>query len=966
MSFFLESVLPSSGKYCVVGIRNKKVQQSFLNSIDEVQQLADALVDKGVDAYIALASFGEEAARTVENAIALRSFFLDLDCGVEKPYAAPEDAAVALKAFIDATGLPQPFIVHSGGGLHVYWMLDNEVPVAEWVPYARALKSLCITNKMGIDPVVTADAARILRIPGTKNFKFGQVRSVEIAVAGEIVPLARILKCLPTPAPVVDLSSARMFGMDKTTAELAGDLPKSLFSRVIKISETAAGCGQIRHALANAATLEEPLWRAALSIAWHCTDAETGIQEVSKGHPGYTAEDTLAKAQLTKGPYTCEWYRNNYAKGCVGCKNTITSPILLGKIIEEAVVENGAYVVEHNLRPDAEATDDAVTTVKVEIPVYEYPYFRGKTGGVCKWVKGEDGVDTETVIYLYDLYITKRFYDSVETGDGLGEVVGINLHLPHDGIRQFYVPITSMLTKDKLRDALVTHGVIAYGTQLDTIMAYLASSVRKLQSQFRANETRSQMGWTPDNKSFVLGECEYTAEGMRLAPPASGTRQLAPLFHPRGTLDAWKKIVDFYDTPGLEAQAFALFAGFGSPLVKFIGGATIKGAMINLVSNKSGTGKTTAQLVVNSIYGHPVDLLMEKADTVHAKFHRLGMMNHLPFTVDETTNMTPEEMSEFIYGISQGRARHRMDSQANKLRVNHATWANITIGSSNKSAIDMLTSLKNSADGELRRIIELQVGTNESISKEFTDALFATLDTNYGIAGPKYVTYILNNMDKVIADLQTMQHKIDKDLKLAQSDRFYSVILACSFVGAMIAQELGFHSINVPRIYRYALKAVVGVKESTQNTNEVPSSNATAMVGSYMNENFNGGLIFTNEEDMPGLPAGPAYKPTIALKFRYERAADEIWIPATALKQYFVDKQVDVKHSMQTMADAGVLKTWRVAGKTAEFVKAKRIAAGAHAGMPAPAVKCYCFVASILGIDPDILTPDADEVSTPA
>jgi hypothetical protein len=87
------------------------------------------------------------------------------------------------------------------------------------------------------------------------------------------------------------------------------------------------------------------------------------------------------------------------------------------------------------------------------------------------------------------------------------------------------------------------------------------------------------MGWTPDMQGFVIGELEYTVSGTKLAPPASGTRQLAPAFMPRGSLEKWREMANFYNTPGLEPHAFALFLGFGSPLLKFIGGEAVKGAL---------------------------------------------------------------------------------------------------------------------------------------------------------------------------------------------------------------------------------------------------------------------------------------------------------------------------------------------------------------------------------------------------
>ena len=197
------------------------------------------------------------------------------------------------------------------------------------------LVGLSAVAKLKVDPAVSADAARVLRMPDTKHLK-GNPLPVQLVQEGVITPLAEFRKLIP--AVQVDLSAAKAYGVDAMTRSLAtGDYPPSEFARLVRRSLKGAGCAQITHAVQNAASLDEPLWRAALSIAWLCTDAETAIHTLSRSHPEYTPENTVAKAQLTKGPMTCEWYRNNYPDHCAGCQQQVTSPISLGRKIEASV-----------------------------------------------------------------------------------------------------------------------------------------------------------------------------------------------------------------------------------------------------------------------------------------------------------------------------------------------------------------------------------------------------------------------------------------------------------------------------------------------------------------------------------------------------------------------------------------------------------------------------------------------------
>lgn len=936
MTDFLNSVLPTQGIYCTVGIRAGAVKQSFQATIEDVEAVGSGMDSQGVDAYFALATFEDDSGRKVDNAAFLRSFFLDLDCGTGKPYADQAAAAQALSIFVADTKLPSPTLVNSGGGLHVYWPLTEDVPASEWVRHAKSLKRLCAQKKLFADPAVTADAARILRIPGTHNFKNETSRPVQIIALGTPVSLAEFIEMLPAPA--MDLSAAKQFGMDETSKDVGGgDYPKCSFKRIAIRSINGNGCAQMKHALENSDTLEEPLWRGALSIAVRCEDGQSAIHNLSKRHPDYDPSATEAKAGETKGPYTCEWYRDNNPSLCEGCEQKISTPILLGKFVEAAVVEDDQYIIE---TPE----DESAPALTTSIPAYPFPYFRGAAGGVYKKERTPDGEEKDIEIYPYDLYLTERFFDSDQYGNGEGEMVGLNLHMKQDGIRRFYAPVTTLFTKDKMRDLLIKNGVVAYGKHLDAIMAYFASTLRKLQSQYAANKTRSQMGWTPDGLGFVVGELEYTAAGTKLAPPSSGTRELAEQFKPTGTLEEWSKIANFYDRPGLETHALALFFGFGSPLLKFIGPKqNVKGALIHLKHNGSGSGKSTAQMVVNSIFGNPDTLLLKQDDTYASKMHLLGMMNSIAFTVDEITNEKPEILSDYAYGFTSGRGKHRMESQSNKLRVNNTTWCNFTLSSGNASVVDALQNLKSTADGELRRVLEVAFHKYTGSTKAEIDEVFGKLNSNYGVAGPVYIQYIIDNHDHVMKLLADMQAKVDKALNLDQTDRFYSCLLTCAFVGALIATKLGLINIDMKRIYQFALGVVrETIAANTANVGN-PLTVAQETLGAFINENVNNAMVAAYTPK-GGLPERPALTPKGKLVMRYDPDTKTLAIPVAELRKYFTGRQVDVRDSLARLTTAGYLKHGGKSHPT-------RIGAGAVGGLSGIAVRCYIFDGDIIGID---------------
>ena len=115
-SAFLTAVLPplSEGEhYCIWGNKKEndkdRVRQRFVTSIEELSGHADVLHSDTFNVFFALAKFGpKDSGRYAANALALKSFFLDLDCGEGKPYATIDDGLVALKSFCKTTKLPKP------------------------------------------------------------------------------------------------------------------------------------------------------------------------------------------------------------------------------------------------------------------------------------------------------------------------------------------------------------------------------------------------------------------------------------------------------------------------------------------------------------------------------------------------------------------------------------------------------------------------------------------------------------------------------------------------------------------------------------------------------------------------------------------------------------------------------------------------------------------------------------------
>jgi hypothetical protein len=122
--------------------------------------------------YVSLGTFSDQkATRHSHYAESLFSFWADFDRHEKSKYSTDEEIDAAINEFLRKTGLPQPTLKHyTGYGIHTYWTLTEGLLLADWQPLADQLQSLLDTLATGADPI-TADAARILRLPGTQNFR---------------------------------------------------------------------------------------------------------------------------------------------------------------------------------------------------------------------------------------------------------------------------------------------------------------------------------------------------------------------------------------------------------------------------------------------------------------------------------------------------------------------------------------------------------------------------------------------------------------------------------------------------------------------------------------------------------------------------------------------------------------------------------------------------------------------------
>lgn len=877
---FYEKVLPSQGVYCVAAIgQDGRVSNRFAESLGDLFDLINEFKEGGQNVFVALNTFSGYSRRA-EYAQYCRSFFIDLDVDPENPkkYLSKEAALADLNDFVILKELPPPVRVDSGGGIHAYWIFDQDIPTEEWKAYANKFKQLCLDG-IKIDTAVTADAARILRCPDTINYKRElpvETKFIDTDFAvWSFDEFKSYLGEVDVPSPASILAAIPK-GLDDDTKSIARlDNYQTTFQDIAEKSLSEEGCAQIKHILIHAATLEEPLWYAGLSIARHCTDWEEAVHLMSEDHSGYDRDNTIRKANQAYGkPFSCEKFNELNPGKCDGCplRGKITNPLAIGRRLVTA--------------PEAKE-DDTENAIRVEtnskvvpfFPPYLKPYIRGINGGIYYTPpakKDEDGNTDQPdpiCISVNDLAPIKRMYSAAD-----GESLLMRHIMKHDPTKEFVLPMKWVYATDKLKEILSSNSVTFLPNHVNHLMNYLIKWDQYLQNKNRAEIMHMQMGWAEDNNSFVIGLRELSrGGGDRKAAASPLVRNISKLLIPFGEYDVWKKAANALNQKGFEMHMFALMCGFGSPLMRF---TSTSGVVISFTSVESGNAKTGAMYAGLSVWGDPKELsVVDGNATDNAFIGRLLNLKNIMFGIDEASNAKAEDLSRLIHRVSQGKAKLRMQSSVNAERDLEMTASLITMLTSNQPIYDKLQTIKASPDGEVARIVEFNIErpspmtANPNLGRE----IFNEFRFHFGHAGPEFMKRVLELGDDAIKlRMKKWNDKFRADFGTDDSYRFYENLIAATFTAGEIVDEMGIVTIDLDRVY---VKVVSKMIEIRDNTVKITPDDYKTLLGEYSNANSASFLL------MDGDKVVNTYEPRVLLG-RIEADTGMCYVSRSDFKKY--------------------------------------------------------------------------------
>jgi hypothetical protein len=849
---FLAVVLPTPGHgfYCAAEFSTTKKEHIYVQDTQDFYPQVDDWVAAKKNVFFALSTFEVSGKRQAANARFIKALFIDMD-----GYASKKQAAIALHAFLQETGLGElgmPWMVGSGGGLHCYWPFEEAVSIDVWKPMAENFKKLCKQKKLNIDMTVTADSARVLRIPETFNFKekYPEPRLVSVLAEGSVFNFKVLRDSIrelleeDSIAPAGEgLGMRPDFAKNPPTATAVKlfENSETRFKNILRKTMDGKGCLQLSHFVENA-TEEgmEPLWRAWLSIAKPCSDGAKAALWLTQQHP-YDTTRMHQKLGEIKGPYPCTKFDSENPGVCNGCQffGKITNPLALGR---ETKVETGEKEIEVAL--PQEDTQAPVEVVKILRPTPPRGYGYGQRGGIFleKEMEDAEGVMVKKPMMLlpYDLFVVDILHQ------GPDHTIHM-LALRPNGAVNITMPQKAIVSKDETVKCLASQNIIAsFGSGNDkNLWDYVRACVEAASTGKVAVKVPSNYGWQEDNTIVYAGKI-FSKNAPPVTVPMPGLENIVANTKPTGSLAGWVDFVQLLINKRMYTHLAVLLAGAGAPLMKFTG---IYGITFHCGSTESGTGKTLALEAAASVWGHPTHYRTGKGTSPVAMQQRLGLLNSFPLITDEVTSKNRnnfEWFPEFLLDMTEGRGKERMESGSNKERINLSTWMTNAIMSSNTHAIDSLTGGRmHSSEGELRRLIEFIMSDELSWEPHEIDTI-KSLQQNYGYAGERLVQYFVDNVELLQKLVPESVRYAYTEFGATNDERFWMAGIATIIaIGSIFgSKHTGIINFPMKEIIGVIKKTIVAARSNVRSS----ARSAEDVLNAYTRDNYGSFIVIKHVE----------------------------------------------------------------------------------------------------------------------
>jgi putative DNA primase/helicase len=740
---------------------------------------------------------------TAPDVTAIPGLWVELDLRDETHPNNPTDVAELL-ALVQAWPLPPTIIVHSGHGVHAYWLFrepwditEDRARAADLVQrFQAAIKQPAIAKGWKVDS--THDLSRVLRLPGTVNFKAEPVPVTMIHAGPDRYNPDDFEQFLPdAPTAATTERRASRFERRPTDGPAAHMLANCIF---------------MQHVQLNAKSITYQEWLAALTNLVRASDGIQAAHYVSGLDTArYNQRDTEKKIDeclAAMHPQTCQYIQRDLgftACPAGGCGTQAPCGWSLGKLPQAKALIRSISVPTPETVYSPQVMG-ALALIQKEAPA-EYDMFfqrckgqvnlntlraevkrqRASDSGFTVYEGGESVSGTPENVHENPESVT----DSTDTVNGhwlAAHVpdVPLNLQLPRASNTTTWFFRQNGVALKRVTQNGESFFEVSYAPILITERIY---NIDTMQEKARVTFRTSRHGWRSvvlpksvifDGKRIMcLADAGLTMNGdmarnlskwlsaleaanINIIPERVGVSKLGwrnddrefilPGMQSSFTLDA--STTEAEGVLGAMAVAgdygvwadtmrhlrtkprarFILAASFAAPLLKIVGQRTF------LVHNWGTTadGKTATLQAAMSVWGKPEELYRTFDNTKASLEKTAELFTDLPLGINEYEVLNDRrkgEVDTIVYTIGEGKGRGRANKDGSLQRA--ASWRTIAI-MNGESPI----TRNSSRGGVITRVIELHGGPLKN-DEVFASDLYRILARNHGHAGRAFIHKLL-------------------------------------------------------------------------------------------------------------------------------------------------------------------------------------------------------------------------------
>jgi hypothetical protein len=834
------------------------------------------VTDKDCNYWFAPALFHTDS-RKQENVKSIGALWLDIDY---KDFDSQDAAIEAFESFIAKTGMPEPVVVESGHGAHVYWIFDQHVSRETWQDLAEKLRNACKKFELKADHVCTCDSARVLRVPGTFNYKDPSApKQVTLVTDIKQCNVETLHDALAPYKVFVDAKKAKSFN-----AKFAVDLP-SLPKDANKIADE---CAQMRAMRDTRGNIPEPQWYAGLGVLALCENGNEFAHCWSNGHEKYSHQETEDKFERAKefAPSTCERFRSVNDQGCQGCPQLgrITSPIQLGEYVPKVEIK-----VEKQ-EPESEAQTE------ITLPVPKF-YEIGPSGVYfTPPPKDKDDSPSRVLIIFQPLQVSRVMLNEAN-GESEVEVVWVT---PRGKQRTASFKQELLARPTDMNAWLKSHNISIAPKASEQVVYYLQACINLINQQYDEETVYDRFGW--HSRGFVVGSDLIVGDGTQSCRVSETVdrRRLLRLGQ-KGSVTEWANGTRLFDRADFWMHRFSVCALLASPLLRL---SDSEGSVLSLSGESSG-GKTTSAAYGLSAFGSPKAMTINPQSTENAFYEFWRLMSNLPVLCNEAVTMDEKKLSNVVYAAANGEARDRLQRDGKMKEAGN--FATVTCLTNNKHILALSDRVLNEATR--RRILELTFNKENVMPLNIGTELNRIMRQNYGVAGRAFLQHVMKNRDQIERRVSDRTALLEKGIHSA--NRYNVWLVAAASVAFEIGKDLGLLQFDFNDALVNVLDIIKTQDSSIQTTTQKVQEAVTRYIQMYQ------GFI---THKRAGSKAGWTVEVRGEVRARYTVEKDQsftLCLPIQQFQEWALERNIDVNHIKHWAMDSGIkIKSERIAPHT--------------------------------------------------